>query len=160
MAGGYRAEEDDGVLEFGASAPLPLWDGQDGDILRARFALMKARQERAALEHELLSDLATAAGEHEAAREQLEVVRDRLIPDAARALERTRESYGAGGVSFMDLLDAQRTYTEAQLASLELSLGVATARARALRLAGPGLLDGRSDSAGVEQVSQPLMERP
>lgn len=162
VAAGYRAENDDGVVEFGAGMPLPIWDAQQGDILSARFEVMRARQRRAALENELLAQLAEAAGQHEAARAQAETLREGLLPDAERVFEQTVEGHAAGRASFLDLLDAQRTYMEARLSLLEFAVDASVARARTMQIAGPeppGAVGG-DDVVDMSGNRNPSIERP
>lgn len=137
VAAGYRGEEDDAIVEIGAGMALPLWDAREGDLLTARFELLRARQQRASVEHELLARLADAIGEHEAARTQWEALRDRIVPDALRAFEQTGEGYRGGRASFLDLLDAQRTLVEARVAEAEFAGVLAAARARVAQIVGP-----------------------
>ncbi len=149
VAGGYKGENDDAIVEVGAGVTLPLWDRRQGDLLSARFDLMRVRQERLAVESELLGRLAEAHGEYEAARSQIETVRDRMVPAAQRAYDQTQEAYRAGRAAFVDLLDAQRTLTEARATLVELSGDAAVAKARIVEIVGPDL-----EGAG-QQRTQP-----
>ena len=127
---GYKGETDEGIFELGAGMAIPLWDARQGDILAARFELMRARQRRAVAENELLTTLGLAQAEYETARTQLDGVRDQIVPAAQRSYELTMESYRGGHSSFLELLDAQRTLTEARATMFELNgaFGVAEAR--------------------------------
>ncbi|MBM4109274.1 MAG: TolC family protein [Phycisphaerae bacterium] len=143
VAAGHRGESDDGIVEFGVGMTLPLWDTRQGDILSSRFEVMRARQRRAAIENDLLGRLSEAAGAYAAARAQLDTFRDRIVPDAQRAFDQVGEGYRGGRSSFLDLLDAQRTLTEARVALVDLARAVAAARARVIQVVGPdGLGEG------------------
>lgn len=137
VAAGYRNERDDGIVEFGAGMIVPLWDNRQGDLMSARFQLMRARQNRAAIENDLLGRLAAAIGEYNAARAQLTTLRDQIVPDALRAFEQTGEAYRGGRSTFLDLLDAQRTLTEARVTLAELASAAATARVTIVQIVGP-----------------------
>jgi cobalt-zinc-cadmium efflux system outer membrane protein len=161
VAAGYRGESDDGIVEVGAGMTIPLWDKRQGDILSARFEVMRARQQRAAVENDLLGRLAEAVGEYEAARTQLDTFRDRIVPDAQRAFEQTGEGYRGGRSSFLDLLDAQRTLTEARVTLAELASAVAAARARIIQVVGPdGLGSPVAPPPPNVQDPPPLEVRP
>jgi cobalt-zinc-cadmium efflux system outer membrane protein len=134
---GYQGEAGEGIFEVGAGVMLPLWDNRDGDILSARFDLMRARQQRAAIEIQLLGRLAEVLGEYEAARVQLATMRDQIIPAAIRSYEQTQEAYRGGRAAFLELLDAQRTLTEARATLIELSGAAAAARAEVMQIVGP-----------------------
>jgi cobalt-zinc-cadmium efflux system outer membrane protein len=144
---GYRGETDEGIYEIGVGVTLPLWDHRQGDILSARFDLMRARQQRAAIENDLLRRLAEAQGEYESARAQLETVRDQIVPAAARSFEQTQEAYRGGRAAFLELLDAQRTLTEARTTLIELSGAAAAARARIMQIVGQLETPPSSDSS-------------
>lgn len=156
VAAGYRGESDDGIVEVGAGMTIPLWDAREGSILSARFALMQARQERDAAQNDLLGRLAAALGEYEAAKAQLDTFRDKIVPDAQRAFEQTTEGYSAGRSSFLDLLDAQRTVTEARVTLIDLASAATAARAKVIQIVGPQGLDTSSPL----QVPSPTEERP
>ena len=156
VAAGYRGESDDGIVEVGVGMTIPLWDAREGSILSARFALMRARQQRDATQNDLLGRLAAALGEYEAAKAQLDTFRDKIVPDARRAFEQTAEGYRGGRSSFLDLLDAQRTVTEARVTLIDLAGAAAAARAKVIRLVGPQGLD----TASPLTAPSPTEERP
>lgn len=155
VAAGYRGESDDGIVQVGAGMTIPLWDERQGEALSSRFALMRARQRRLGSENEILGALAEAAGEYEAAKAQLDTFRDKIVPDARRAFDQTGEGYRAGRATFLDLLDAQRTLTEARVTLVELASAVTAARAKVVQIVGP---DGLLPTTGsVEPRPVPVM---
>jgi cobalt-zinc-cadmium efflux system outer membrane protein len=151
---GYNGERDTGVAEFGVGAEIPAWDARQGDILSARFGVVGARQRLAASEIDLLARLAGALGEYEAARVQLETFRDRIVPDARRAFTQTGDAYRAGNATFLDMLDAQRTLSDARVTLAELTAEAAEARAAVAGIVGPeGLLLGVRTLQSAAEVS-------
>jgi len=137
---GYSEEGDQGIAEIGVGAEIPLWDRRQGDIMSARFELMKRRQDKAATRNRLLSELAEHIGAYDAAREQLAVIRDQVAPDAQRAFDQIDESYRAGRASFIDLLDAQRTLMQSRRTLIELAGRASVARARIAAISGMDML--------------------
>lgn len=133
---GYHGEMEHGIVQFGVGAMLPLWDNREGDMLSARFAVLRARQQRAAIEQDVLRQLAEAHGNYEAARAQLAIMREQIVPAAARSFEQAQEAYRAGRTPFLDLIDAQRTLTEARATLMELATAAALARAEMMTIAG------------------------
>lgn len=134
---GYNGEMESGVVDLGLGMTLPLWDTREGDVLAGRFEVLQVHQERAAIESELLRNLASALGEFEAAKVQLDTFRDKIVPDAQRSFDQTSEGYKGGRSSFLDLLDAQRTLTEARVTLTELASAVVAARAKVIQIVGP-----------------------
>lgn len=141
---GYSEEGDQGIAEIGVGAEIPLWDRRQGDIMSARFDLMKRRQDKAATRNRLRSELAEHIGAYDAARDQLAVIRDEVVPDAQRAFEQIDESYRAGRASFIDLLDAQRTLMQSRRTQIELAGRASVARARIAAISGMDMLPGSS----------------
>lgn len=159
---GYNAEIESGVVDVGVGMTVPLWDARQGDALSARFGLARARQERAGIETGLLRRLASAAGEYEAARAQLDTFRDRIVPDAERAFGQTSEGYRGGRTTFLEMLDAQRTLTEARVTLNELASAVAASWAKIIQIVGPEWSDSHAAApAAAHEVGSPTNhERP
>lgn len=163
LAAGYRGEEGDAIVELGLGMTVPLWDDRRGEAASLRLQVLRARQERTGVENSLLSELVAAVGEYEAARVQLEVFRDSIVPDAGRAFDQTTEAYRAGRATFLELFDAQRTMAEARLMVAELAGAAAVARARIAGVVGPDALPGTGPGAPsmiVPVDSVPSQERP
>ena len=122
---------------FSLGIKLPLWNANRSEIARAeaeqRVAAAGAQRERTDVLTELearLTDLVVAADE-------TALLEREILPQAARSLELARLLYEEGETSLLDLLDAQRTFREAQRERLESHLAQAFAVADVQRLAGP-----------------------
>lgn len=153
---GYSMEGDQGIVEVGVGATIPLWDRRQGDILSARFELAQRRQSRAVRRNELLSELAEAMGGYNAARDQLRVLREDIVPEAQRAFEQIDASYRAGRTSFIDLLDTQRTLMQSRRTLIELAGSAAVAKARIAAITGMQVLE----PAGEHEHEQSVSESP
>jgi len=153
---GYSDESDQGIAEFGVGAEIPVWDRRQGDIMSARFDLMRRRQERAATRNRLLAELAEEVGAYDAARDQLAVIRDHVVPDAQRAFGQIDESYRAGRASFIDLLDAQRTLMQSRRTLIELAGRASVARARIAAVSGMDMLPGLHHSQSEHLPTKPI----
>lgn len=162
LAAGYRGEREDAIVELGAGMEIPLWDRRRGDLLAARFAVLHAHEKRREVEQDLLAQLAGALGEYEATRPELSAYHDQILPEAQRALSLTSEGYRGGRGTFTDVLDAQRTLTEAMIEAATLSGRAAEARARLLAIVGPEAVQskpGASSPSGSssEEVSGTML---
>ncbi len=132
-----QRELDKAANGFSLGIKLPLWNANRGEIARAeaeqRVAAAAAERERIDVLTELearLTDLVVAA-------DQTALLEREILPQAARSLELARLLYEEGETSLLDLLDAQRTYRDAQRERLESHLAQAFAVADVKRLAGP-----------------------
>lgn len=156
VGAGYDDASTQGVVELGVGAEVPLWDRGEGDLLAARFDVLRAEQERAALEQALQSELTQLLAEYDSARSRLELLRTRVLPDADLAFAQISESYRAGRAAFLELLDAQRTTLEARRSAASLAGDAASARASIARIVGARALakaSGESELSIVEPES-------
>jgi len=153
---GYSDEGNQGIAEIGVSTEIPIWDRRQGDIMSARFELMKRRQDKVIAQTRLLSELAAEVGAYNAARDQLAVIRDQVVPDAQRAFEQIDESYRAGRASFIDLLDAQRTLMQSRRTMIELAGRASVARARIAAISGMNNLPATNQTQSHQVEPDPF----
>ncbi|MEJ0058182.1 MAG: TolC family protein [Terricaulis sp.] len=115
---GYRRFEDrdgdGGALVAGVSIPLGVFDRNQGSVARARaeerragFNLEAGRQtlarEHAALERAIATDAAA-----------ISATEDDVIPQAERALSLAQDGYNRGAFSYLNVLEAQRSLSDAR----------------------------------------------
>jgi outer membrane protein, heavy metal efflux system len=94
------------------SAPLPVFNRNQGEIARAEAEGEKSVLSVAALDTQIAGEVASAYQEYESSRQLLsEIERDLLTPTAA-ARSGTTYVYQAGATSLVDVLDAQRAFNE------------------------------------------------
>jgi cobalt-zinc-cadmium efflux system outer membrane protein len=94
------------------SAPLPVFNRNQGEIARAEAESDKATRSMNALETGLASEVSSAYEAFDASRQLLiEIERDLLMP-TTEARAGTTYMYQAGATSLLDVLDAQRAYND------------------------------------------------
>ncbi|MDH7598209.1 MAG: TolC family protein [Sedimentisphaerales bacterium] len=99
------------------SLNIPLWSGRiDSAVRQAQMDRQATLQVRMDLANQLQARLATALVRLRDARRRLDLYANGLIPKALQALEVTQEAFRGGTAGLTDVLDAQRTYLEFQLA--------------------------------------------
>ena len=110
VAAGGRHFNDDGDVAalFSLSAPLPLFDRNQGAIAEAEARLARAREERRSADVRLHTSLSAAYDLCVAADEQRALLDDSVLPAAARALETTTVAHKNGLFSYHDVLEARR----------------------------------------------------
>jgi cobalt-zinc-cadmium efflux system outer membrane protein len=122
---------------FSVRIKVPLWNANRGEIARAeaeqRVAAAAAARERI----DVLTELEERLTALVVAADRASLLEREVLPQATRSLELARLLYEEGETSLLDLLDAQRTFREAQLERLESHLAQAFAVADVQRLAGP-----------------------
>jgi cobalt-zinc-cadmium efflux system outer membrane protein len=96
--------------------PLPIFDRNQGEIARTRYALTQAQQQQQAASDTVLSDVANA---FEAVRSNDEVVQlytSGYLKQAQDSRDISEYAYKRGAASLLDYLDAERSYRSIQLA--------------------------------------------
>jgi cobalt-zinc-cadmium efflux system outer membrane protein len=100
------------MLGLFVSAPLPVFNRNQGEIARAEAESDKATRSVNALETGLASEVSSAYEAFDASRQLLiEIERDLLTP-TTEARAGTTYMYQAGATSLLDVLDAQRAYND------------------------------------------------
>ena len=115
---------------------VPLWNANRAEAARRRAEASLRRAELRAQEIDLESELDRAYGEYRVAADQADAYSKRLLPAAREGLRLTELTYEEGETSFLDLLDAQRTYREAAAELIGVRRDAARALAAIHRLTG------------------------
>jgi outer membrane protein, heavy metal efflux system len=110
--------------------PLPIYNCNEGNIEAARGQLAAAQRAVGRLEAELQAKLAVVFREYQTALQQSDRYRERMLPDADKALQLVRLAYGSGEVDYLRLLSAQQNYGRAHLQYLKTLEIVWTRRAQ------------------------------
>ena len=103
-------------VEFGV--PLPLFDRNQGNIMRAQADLIAAEHEVRRLELELRDRLAEAFEQYANARHQVETYTNTILPNAQASLDLIGTGYREGEFGYLTLLTAQRTFFDVNLSYL------------------------------------------
>jgi outer membrane protein, heavy metal efflux system len=98
------------------SIQLPIFDRNQGEILRARYAITQAQEQEKATNGQALTDVRDA---YESLRTNDRVVtlfRSGYLDVAQKDLDISEYAYKRGAASLLDFLDAERSYRATQLA--------------------------------------------
>jgi outer membrane protein, heavy metal efflux system len=130
---------------IGLSLPLFFWNHQRGEVAESKHRERELDAAYTDLQAEVEEDVRTTYAAAATALQQAVYLRDQLLPEARRAYEIALTSYGLGGSSTLDVLDARRTLLDAESQYAE-ALGAANdARADLERAIGTPL---DADAAG------------
>ena len=109
-AGRLREDgEDQAILEWGVTIPLPLFDRNQGAVAERRALVRRSEQVLRATLGEIENRLNTVLAGYERLRAQASSYRRRIIPGAESAIDLVREGFRQGKLTQLDVLDAQRT---------------------------------------------------
>lgn len=111
VGGGIRRLEGPGdeAFVFGVSMPLQLFDRNQGGIAEARALLGRTEAEQKAAEVRLSIVLLGLYEEMVHDAHIMEGVQKEILPKAENALAISREGFSQGRLSYLEVLDAQRT---------------------------------------------------
>jgi cobalt-zinc-cadmium efflux system outer membrane protein len=121
----------------GLSMPLPLFNRNEDAVRAALLRTGQAGDELAAARVETAAALMAAHTRYEAARNEVLVLRRDVVPNAQAAYGQTLKGFEYGKFSFLDVLDAQRTWFQAQSRQWDSLDDAWRAYADIERLAGP-----------------------
>lgn len=131
----------DGSIAIGL--PLPIWNRNQGALIQAQHQAAAAERALQQLELNLQNRLAPVFERYSNALNQVKEYRENILPAAQESLDLSRQLYQAGETGFINLLTAQRTYSQTNLAFLEALRDLRTASAEI-----EGLLLSNSLQAG------------
>lgn len=123
----------------GLSVPLPIFDRNQGAIREADRRIEKSRAELVFNQQRVAAEVAQAAIRLNAALDQERVIREEVLPGGQSAFAAARTGFEAGKFNFFEVLDAQRTYFQAQAQHLRTISEAHRAAADLATLIGPAL---------------------
>lgn len=135
---GFRQlrEIDESAFVVGVSVPLPVWNRNSGAIAAATADARRAEYEVMARERELAREIAYLSSQAEAARTQIKAYAERIIPASEQALDQSLRVYRQGGLSYIEVLDAQASLAEARMRQISALLTYHRAEAKLARRTG------------------------
>lgn len=112
-AGGH--EEDSWQVRFGLEVPLWAFSRQRGERAEAKAEVAKVAAERDAVRYQVLLETEQAYLDLKTAEEQVALFQGQILPEAKRAFEVAGRSYDEGKLTYLELLETQRTWIETQI---------------------------------------------
>ena len=108
----YDTVSDSIVSGFQVQMPIPKFDQNQGNISKARQEVVAAEREAEVKTIQLRQKLISAYESYRDAYIQVRTLDEKILPKAREALDLTSQGYEAGEIDFMQLLTAQRSYTQ------------------------------------------------
>ena len=94
------------------SAPIPIFNRNQGEAERARQEARQAAARIAALQSDIATELRSAWEQYTSTRELVDTIEQQMVVQARDVRDTTAYSYRRGEASFIELLDAQRTFND------------------------------------------------
>ena len=114
----FNDATNDTVTGVQVGVPLPIFDRNQGGVCQAQSQVTEAMRNVDRVELDLAQRLAAAFRQYADARATAETFAGEILPRSQQAIELVRKGYQQGEGGYLDLLAAQRTYSEANLAYL------------------------------------------
>ena len=95
---------------------LPIFDRNQGEIARTRFAVTQAQESQTASSETVLTDVANAYQNFRTIDEVVNLYNSGYLQQAQDSRDISEYAYQRGSASLLDYLDAERSYRAAQLA--------------------------------------------
>ncbi|MEM7457600.1 MAG: TolC family protein [Planctomycetota bacterium] len=115
----YDMTFDEVVTAVQIGMPIPTLNQNQGAIHQARHEIVAAERAVESRALQLRQRLTTAYEQYIDARIQIDKYRTEVLPRAETTLELFSDGYRSGEVEFIQLLTAQRTYSELSMAYLD-----------------------------------------
>lgn len=140
LSGSSRRELDGEVRSLGVGFRIPLWNQSRAAAEEARRRVSAAEHKEEAVRLGLEADLMIHHNNLRLYRQTLNLFEEGLLEEAEASMEIAEASYREGEISFMDYLDARRTYHSIQIQHQQALFDWNVERARLDRAAGGGTL--------------------
>jgi cobalt-zinc-cadmium efflux system outer membrane protein len=116
VQGNYSHVNGLNAATFYGSIPLPIFNRNQGEIARARFAITQAQELEKATNGQALTDVYDAYKDLRSNDKVVLLYVSTYLDVATRSRDISEYSYRHGGASLLNFLDAERSYRATQLA--------------------------------------------
>jgi cobalt-zinc-cadmium efflux system outer membrane protein len=110
----HVSQVNDGALYF--SIPIALFDRNQGEIKRTRYAVDQAELNRKAAQETVLTDVKNAYEAVKTNQDVVDLYQSGYLKQAQESLDITGFAYQQGAAALLDFLDAERSYRSTQIA--------------------------------------------
>lgn len=103
-------------LSWFVSVPIPIFDRNQGEVARTRFALTQAEFTEKAAQDTVMTDVINAYEATETNQEVVQLYTSGYLKQAEDSRDISAYAYKGGAATLLDFLDAERSYRSTQLA--------------------------------------------
>jgi outer membrane protein, heavy metal efflux system len=116
VQGNYSHVNGINAATFYGSIPLPIFNRNQGEIARSRFAITQAQEQEKATNSQALTDVRDAYESLRTSDKVVTLYRSGYLDVAQKDRDISEYAYRRGAASLLDFLDAERSYRVTQLA--------------------------------------------
>jgi len=118
VAFGRDESMNENIIEAQIGIPIQLYNQNKGNIHIAQSLHRKAIHNVSRITGRLITTLASEHAFYMTAKNEVDMLNDMVVPAAQKSLTQVQSAYKAGRMDLLDLLDAQRTYSNSKLSLL------------------------------------------
>jgi outer membrane protein, heavy metal efflux system len=115
VQGNYSHVNGINAATFLVSVPLPIFNRNQGEIARTRFVITQMQELQRAATNQVMTDVNDAYQGLLQNQEIMQIYESGYVEEAKKDRDICEYAYQRGGVSLLDLLDAERTYRAIEL---------------------------------------------
>lgn len=112
----YTHLSDANTASFFGSVQIPIFDRNQGEIARTRYAITQAQEQEKAANDQVMTDVRDAFEGLQTNDQVLQLYRSGYLDQAKEDRDISQYAYQRGAASLLDFLDAERSYRAVQLA--------------------------------------------
>lgn len=114
----YQGQNKSNDWLLGVSAPIPVWNKNQGNVRAAKAELGMAIQEVARVENDLAERVATALRAFSGSQKLAHQYRTEILPRAEETYKLSLEAFKGGQFEYLRVIQSQRAVAEARLESV------------------------------------------
>ena len=103
-------------LAFFFNIPIPIFNRNQGEIARTKYAITQFQEQNTAIAEQALSDTVSAYEALHTNDQIIQIYRSGFLDDSKQSRDISEYAYRRGSASLIDYLDSERTYRANQLA--------------------------------------------
>lgn len=117
VSAGYKrlSQEDVDTFEFGLEIPAPFFNRNQGNIQKSKSLSKKAKNENLSVYHQMLLELKKKFNLYNVEKKRMLEFKDKILPQAEKALALITKGYKEGEFDYIDLLDTQRIWADTRI---------------------------------------------
>ena len=116
VSGNYSHVNGLSALTLSFSIPMPIFDRNQGEIARTRYAINQAKEQQNAATGQVLTDVKDAYEGVRSNDRLIQIYLSGVLADNKRSRDISEYSYRRGATALLDFLDAERSYRAMELA--------------------------------------------
>lgn len=152
VGAGVDNSTNSGMLNLQFGVPLPVNNGNEGNIAAARAEVRRAHMDAQRIENNIEARLAVVSREYDTAVAAVNQYATNILPSANESMQLAEQAYEAGESEFVQILIARKTYFDSNLQYVNAQSQLAIAQAQIDGFVLTGALNSINDDSGDDSL--------